>query len=322
MAHRRHQISRVVCVATVIALAWVIAGCGSSSGGGSESKGTVKIGDITGYMPSEIEANILTTVAHRYPELGVKSTSTITTDVPPGWIGLERGDSDVFVEADMPNQQALAKQAQATTKLLGPIYANAAEGWFVPKYVVDGSGAPAAGLHSITQLNNYKNVFGDTLYDDSPGWVSTADDTKRLAAYKLDYKHTELSDTLLVAQVEKAERAHKPILFFFYHPHWLFTRYQLVQLSEPHPFTSKCFSSTADSKCALPSFSAYIGVRKDLEQNAPRFYAFLKHFRISESDMQQLMAKVSVKHQSAAQVAQQWIAEHQSTIKQWVAATA
>jgi glycine betaine/proline transport system substrate-binding protein len=187
--------------------------------------------------------------------------------------------------------------------------------------VVDGAGAPAPGLHSITQLNNYKSLFGDTLYDDSPGWVSTADDTKRLAAYGLGYKHTELSDSLLVAQVEKAEKAHKPILFFFYHPHWLFTRYKLVQLAEPHPFTSNCFTSTADSKCALPSFSAYIAVRRDLKQAEPRFYTFLSHFRISGAEMQQLMAKVSVDHQSAAQVAQQWIAAHQPELKQWASAS-
>lgn len=327
MAQRSHRMSRLVCAALVAAVAGVTGGCGSAaSTGGTKSGGgakatAVKIGDITGYSPSEIEANILAEVAGRYPQLGVSSTSFVTTDVPPGWVGLERGDTDVFLEADMPNQQALANQAKATTSLVGPIYANAGEGWFVPSYVLDGAGAPAPGLHSIAQLNSEKSVFGDTLYDDSPGWVSTADNTKRLAAYGLGYKHIELSDALLVAQVEQAEKTHKPILFFFYHPHWLFTRYKFVQLAEPHPFTSSCFTSTADSKCALPSFSAYIAARNDLKGKAPRFYAFLSDLKISGAEMQELMAKISLDHESAAQVAQQWVSANQSAIKQWVAAT-
>lgn len=311
-------------IVAVVGLTGLLAtGCGSStkSSAGANGHGgtTIKIGDITGYTPSEIEANIFAVVASQHPQLGIAKTSFVTTDVPPGWVGLERGDTDVFVEADMPNQSALVQQAKATTTLLGPIYANATEGFFVPAYAV-GAGAPAAGLTSILQLNRYRNVFGGTLYDDSPGFISTADNTKRIAAYGLDFKHLSLADSVLVAQIEKAEAKKQPILFFFYHPYWLFARYKFVELQEPNPYHAGCFTSGGTNKCAVPSFSAFVAARKDLQTRAPRFYAFLKQVRISVSTMQGLMYKVSVRNEPLAQVAEQWVAANQATINRWMAA--
>jgi glycine betaine/proline transport system substrate-binding protein len=296
------------------------AGCGSSDDASGKAGGgtSVKIAQFPGYPPSEIEANVLATIAAEHPELGVSKTSFVSTDVPAAWAGLGRGDSDVLVEADMPNQQPLFDKTKAETTLLSELYADAGMGFFVPKYVVDGPDAPAAGLKSIDQLNEYRDVFGGKFYDDSPGWASTEYNAKRLKAYGLDFTHVKLSDAALVAQVSRAYERKEPVVFFFYHPHSLFQRYDLVELQEPNPYKEGCFT-TGEDTCALPSFDAWVAARKDLEERAPKFYAFLKEIKISAPEIEGLMQKIDVDKQPVAKVAQGWVEANAEKIDQWVA---
>ena len=83
----------------------------------------------------------------------------------------------------------------------------------------------------------------------------------RLKAYGIDFTHLELSDAALIAAVVRAEERKQPIVFFFYHPHWLFRRFDLLRLQEPNPYHAGCFEDDV-GRCALPSFSAWIAARK------------------------------------------------------------
>lgn len=277
----------------------------------------VKVGYFATYLPSEIEANIIGTIAQKYPELGIDKVEYVGTDVSPAWIGLQRGDIDVLVEVDLPNQQHFLDKAANEVHLVKQLFADAGQGFFVPRFAVEGDNAPATGLKSIDQLAKYKDVFGGKLYDESPGWQSTKYNEMRLKAYGLDFEHLKLADAALVAQVQRAFERKEPILFFFYHPHWLFQKLDVVKLDEPDEYYEGCFTD-GNGKCPVPSFSAWIGARNDFRDRAPKFHALLSNIELSLEQVESLLVKIDVDKTPTKDAAEAWVAEHQAQVDEWV----
>jgi glycine betaine/proline transport system substrate-binding protein len=304
-----------------ITVAAMLAACGSSSSGQSSASAsasagggiTVKAAEFT-WAAAEITDDVIAHVAKTHPQLGVAKLQTTTLDPAPGWAGAERGDLDLLTEVAWPNQQPLYAKAASEVKLVSTTYTGAVQGWFVPSYVV-APGGPAAGLTSVTQLNKYKSVFGDKLYDGDPGWLSTTMNIKRLKGYGIDYQDVASGGTAELAQLKRAYALHQPIVLYLYHPLWVFAKYKLTQLTEPRPYAASCFSS-GSGDCAMPSYEARIAIRNDLEQKAPKFVAMLKRFEIPLSQMETMMAEVNA-GQSATAVADGWAGAHSSLISSW-----
>lgn len=277
----------------------------------------VAIGYFNNYLPAELEANLIDVIVAGHPALGIGRVSLIGTDVTPAWVGIRRGDTDVLVELDLPNQQPLLDKSAGVVVAVGQIYGDSGEGFFVPRYTVEGAGAPAPGLKRVDQLESYKQIFGGTFYDEAPGWQSTKFNSMRLKAYGIDFTHLELSDAALIAAVVRAEERRQPIVFFFYHPHWLFKRFNLLRLEEPNSYHAGCFEQDI-GRCALPSFSASIAARKDLAARAPRFYALLSHIALPIDDVEEMMLKVNTDKRSAHEAATMWVEAHRPEVDRWV----
>ncbi|MDO9356334.1 MAG: glycine betaine ABC transporter substrate-binding protein, partial [Solirubrobacteraceae bacterium] len=202
---------RIVAPAAIFAtLATGIAACGSDSDSGTDSAKAgasggieLKVGQFS-WTAAAVQTEILTQIAKDHPDLGVKSVEATPVDPAPGWVGLQRGDLDLLTEVNLPNQQDFADKAKADVNLVSETYGGATQAWFVPRYAVEGANAPAAGLKSIDQLNQFKDVFDGTLYDSDPGWVTSQQNKKRIKAYGLDLKQSNSSEAALIAQVERA----------------------------------------------------------------------------------------------------------------------
>jgi glycine betaine/proline transport system substrate-binding protein len=311
-------------VPLALALLLGVAACGGSNdggGGGAVSSGskdgvTLKAA-VFSWTAAAVETDILAAIAQEHPELGVKGIDQVKLDPAAGWVGLQRGDVDLLTEANLPNQQPFADKAKVEVDLASKVYGGAVQGWFVPRYAVEGPNAPLAGLKSIDQLNQYKDKLGDTLYDGDPGWITTQQDDKRLKAYGLQLKHVKSSEAALIAQVQRASARKQPLLFFFYRPHWLFSRYDVVQLKEPNPYKPGCFTGSND-KCAIPTQSAWIADRKDLAQRAPKFAAMLEHVQIPLGEIETLLNQVDQKKRDPANVAKAWVDAHKSEVDGWI----
>lgn len=313
----RHR--RLAVLPAVLALA--LAACSSSSSGepapGSASKGIeIKAGQFS-WTAAELQTDILARLAEDHPELGVSEVKAVPVDPATGWVGIQRGDLDVLTEVNLPNQQTFADKAAAEVSLVSKTYGGATQGWFVPKYLVE-PGAPAAGLTSVDQLNQYKDAVGGTLYDSDPGWVTTQQNTKRLQGYGLELEHKTSSEAALIAQLKRSYGRKEPILMYFYHPHWIFNSYDLVQLKEPKPYTDGCFTGTKND-CAIPTLAAWVGARKDLEQRAPKFYAALGKVAIPLTDIESMLDQVDQQKKKPEDVAQAWIDGHKTEIDAWLA---
>ena len=88
------------------------------------------------------------------------------TDAIPGTTlvlaqGLARGDVDIMMEiwTANPAQAFVDGEKAGTTTRLGTTFPDAVEGWYVPRYVVEGENAPAPDLKSVTDAINQGAIY-------------------------------------------------------------------------------------------------------------------------------------------------------------------
>ena len=308
--------SLVAALAAVVALALAACG-GDDEGATAATTGTdgveLKVGQFS-WTAAEVQVEILKAIAEAHPELGVRSIKSVPVDPAAGWVGIKRGDLDVLTEVMLPNQRPLAERASAEVDLVAEVYDGAVQGWFVPRYAVAADG-PLAGLRRVDQVNAYTDKV-DALYDGDPGWITTQQNRKRIAAYGLGIRHATSSEAALIAQVRRAYERREPVLFAFYRPHWLFQRFDLVQLAEPNPYRPGCFEGGRD-RCAIATQASWIAARKDLAERAPRFASALRNVRIPLEEIEALLFQVDGGEEPTA-VARRWVEGHRAEVDAWL----
>jgi glycine betaine/proline transport system substrate-binding protein len=311
--------SRTSAVAAATAIMLGLAACGGgqdSAGSGSSASGGITVDAAQfSWTAAGLTNAILSEIASRKPELGVKGLKTTQLDPAAAWTGARRGDIDLLTEVALPNQQKFVDQANSRVDVVSQTYGNASQGWFVPKYAVQPGGA-LAGLTSVTQLNQYADKLGGKFYDADPGYVTTEQNTKRLKGYGVTLQHVVAGEAAELAQLKRAYGRKEPIVLYLYHPHAVFAQFDMVQLKEPTPFSDGCLT-TGNGACAMPAYSAHIAASKDLQKEAPKFAALLKNLRISLPEMERMQKEVDVDKKEVASVAKQWVASKSGEIDQW-----
>lgn len=312
-----HSVRRAGALAAVLVVATTgLAACGSSGDSDGEE---ITIGTFS-WTAAAVETEIITQIAEENPDLGVSKIKSTNVDPAVGWTGLGRGDIDVLPEVNLPNQQSFADENADTTELVSETYGDAAQGWFVPSYLVEDGGA-AEGLKSVDQLaeKKYADAVGGTLYDSDPGWVTTEQNKARIKGFGLDIKHRPSSEAASLAELKRAYEKEDPILIYLYRPHWVFNEYDLVQLEEPNPYVEGAFEDGGPNDVAIPTLAANIAARKDLEERAPEFYEFLGKISIPLEDIEALQAAAEEDASlEPADLAEQWIEDNQDEVDSWL----
>lgn len=260
---------------------------------------------------------ILAEVVARNPDLGVDQIESTGLGPAPAWAGAQRGDIDLLTEVALPNQQELADQAADRMTLVHQTYGGAKQGWFVPTYATQ-PGQPLEGLTSVTQLGEYADALGGRLVDADPSFITTEQNAKRIAGYGLPLQQVTSSEAAQLAELRRAYERQEPILVYLYHPHWVFAEFDMTQLQEPTPFQEGCFT-TGNGACAMPDYSAWTAASKDLQQQAPAFYAMLQRFELPLADVESMLRDVDVAGQPAEDVAKRWVDANPEVVQQWLA---
>ena len=323
LVHRRHRTGVALCaLLTVSAVLTACGGGGSSFGsgsaGGTGDSITVKAAEFP-WSAAKITNAILAEVATQHPELGVSGIESTTLGPAPAWAGAQRGDVDLLAEVALPNQQELADKANAEVTLVHQTYGDAQQGWFVPTYATE-PGQPLAGLTSVTQLNEYAPALGNKLVDADPSFITTEQNAKRLQGYGLTLEQVASSEAAQLAELRRAYQSREPILVYLYHPHWVFSEFEMTQLQEPNPYTPDCFT-TGNGACAMPPYSVWTAASTNVEKGAPKFYAMLQKFEIPVAEMEDMLKSVDVDKKDPTEVAKQWLGANQQKVQEWVAAT-
>jgi glycine betaine/proline transport system substrate-binding protein len=297
----------------VLVLAALLAACGSGPGSGGYAVRTVQYPWSAAKLTNAILARVVAT----HPGLGVSGLTLIQVGPATGWAGAQRGDVDLITEVAMPNQSALAAKAKAQVQLVHQTYGGAQQGWFVPTYAL-APGQPLAGLHSITQLNQYAGPLGDRLVDSDPSFITTQQNAKRLAAYHITLRQVTSSEAAQLAELRRVYQRHQPIVLYLYHPHWVFQQFAMTQLAEPNPPGGPDCFTTGSGACALQPYAAWTAASTRLRQRAPRFYDLLRHFELPITDIEPMLKSVDVDKQPVEEVAARWVDAHPDQVAGWM----
>ncbi|WP_108662787.1 ABC transporter substrate-binding protein [Acuticoccus kandeliae] len=262
-----------------------------------------------------------------------------TTDVIPGTTlvlnqGMSRGDVDVIMEVWTANtaQAFLDAEAEGKVERLGTTFPDATEGWYVPRYLVEGADAAAPDLKSVEQLADYKELFKDPEEPDKGrflncviGWQCEIVNSKKLIAYGLTDAYSNVrpgAGAALEAAVESAYLRERPVLFYFWSPTWLMGKYDFVQLEEP-PFNQETWdammaSDEPTAATAYPKTKVVIGANTKFTASAPVLREFFMNYGMSSDDTSQALAYMQDNDAEGPEAAEVFLREHEDVWKSWV----
>ncbi|WMS41120.1 ABC transporter substrate-binding protein [Acuticoccus sp. MNP-M23] len=261
------------------------------------------------------------------------------TDVIPGTTlilnqGLARGDVDLLMEVWTANtaQSFLDAEADGKVTRLGATFPDAIEGWFVPRYMVEGENAPAPDLTSVDQLPEYKALFEDPeepdkgrFYNCVIGWQCEVVNSKKLTAYGLDDDFTNIrpgAGAALEAAVEAAYLREKPVLFYHWAPTWLIGKYDFVMLDEPDydkaVWDEMMAADTPTEATAYPQTRVVIGANVDFTSKSDALTDFLTAYSTTSAQTSSALAYMRENDASPEEAAEDFLRNSEDVWSTWV----
>lgn len=262
-----------------------------------------------------------------------------TTEIPGSTIpltnGLARGDVDILMEVWRNNlAEVWAKAAdRGVVKDIGPNFPDAEQGWYVPRYVVEGPDAPAPDLKSVSDLPRYTDLFRDReepgkgrFYNCIAGWSCEIVNTRKLEAYGLNAYYTNFlpgTGEALSAAVAGAVKRKRPILFYYWSPSWLDGLYDFVKLEEPE-YNEAAFEALRDPDKPLLGGVAYalasvaVGVNTEFSEDAPDLIRVLTAYNTTSAMVSDALGQMRENDLTAEQVADLFLRQNPDHWADWL----
>ncbi len=248
-------------------------------------------------------------VARYIMEKGYKcETDAIPGSSTPLLNGMMRDDVDVLMEIWTNNTVEAWEKGLKAGKFAdgGSNFNDAVQGWYVPKYVVEGDNAPAKGLKSVKDLPKFKEVFKDPedpskgrFLNCISGWSCEVVNGKKLKAYGLEDSFTNFRpgtgaalDTAVISALKKK----KPILFYYWGPSQIMGKYEqdLVMIEEPAYDKAIWDKMQAEENpkeaTAYSVTNVIVGLNKGFKDSAPQLAEFLDKYETTSSEISKALA--------------------------------
>jgi len=228
---------------------------------------------------------------------------------------LANGDIQVFAEEWIGRSEAWNKAAAAGKVVgVGAPIEGATEGWYVPRYLVEGEGAKAPKLKSIADLGQYAELFRDPeepgkgrFYNCPAGWTCELENTQMLQSYGLSDQYTNFrpgTGPALDAAIVSATKRKQPILTYYWSPTPLLGRVDMVQL-KPRDGEAKRIQVQA-------------GLSKPFHDGAPELVAVLSRVNVPIELLNRTLAEQAEAKQDAPTAAKALLKAHPELWQAWV----
>ncbi|HCX13867.1 MAG TPA: ABC transporter substrate-binding protein [Rhodospirillaceae bacterium] len=266
-------------------------------------------------------------------------TDAIPGSTIPMMQGVAQGDIDVAMEVWKDNVTNVWQRAleHGKVKELGVNFPDAEQGWYVPRYLVEGDlerniKPLAPGLKSVTDLPTYKDVFSDPeekgkgrFYNCVAGWNCEVINSAKLKAYGLSDYYTNFrpgTGAALAAAIGGAYLRGEPILAYYWTPTWVLGKYDLIQLNEPPWNQTDWDGLSADPEypraVAYPVVSVWIGVNTKFANNAPDLIKFLTAYATSAALVNEALSYMREHNVEAEDAARHFLSMYPKVWKSWV----
>jgi glycine betaine/proline transport system substrate-binding protein len=257
----------------------------------------------------------------------------------PLFNGMARGDMHVMMEVWSNNTPPswTAGVAAGTLVELGVNFPDAVQGWFVPRYLVEGERAPARGLRSVADLPRFKALFRDPeepakgrFLNCIAGWQCELVNSKKLHAYGLAAHYTNFrpgTAAALDAAILSAIKRRRPVLFYYWGPTWLLGQVadEVVMLDEPAYDAQKwaALDRVSDPReareaTAYPIVEVRVGATRAFVERAPAIAACLRRYRTSAKLVSEALAHMQRTKGSADDAARHFLKTRPELWRGWV----
>jgi len=242
-------------------------------------------------------------------------TDEIPGSTLPLLAGMRRGDIDVTMEIWVDNVTEPWSEGLAAGEVvgLGTNFPDAIQGWFVPRYLVEGDAergieAAAPDLRSVADLPDYTALFRDPeeprrgrFYNCILGWSCEVVNTKKLHAYGLEEYYTNFrpgAGAALAAVISSNYRRGRPFVAYYWGPTWVLGQFDLMMLEEP-AYDPEIWDRMAaedwpDEATAYPIVEVVVGANAEFAAEAPATVAFLENYETTNALISTALAYMDV----------------------------
>lgn len=237
--------------------------------------------------PTKIASLILQDMGYEVKETAADAGSV--------YMGLSRGDLDVFMDAWVPMHQTYLDKFEGKIESTAVSYPEADTGWTVPTYMED--------VNSLEDLKGREGEFDNEFYGIEAGAGATIESDEIIEAYEFDFKQVSSSEGGMLAQAQRLMEQEKPVVFYGWRPHTMFNKFDLKVLTN-----EKGFFETS---------SVQVITNSELKDNAPEAYEFLSNWNISLDEVEEMIVKIE-EGQEPEEVAQEWIDNNQDKVNEMI----
>ncbi|MBO0891255.1 MAG: glycine betaine ABC transporter substrate-binding protein, partial [Acidothermales bacterium] len=274
-------------------------GGGKSLGGGGGGGGSGSKQVTIGMIPWDEDIAVTELWKQLLEAKGYKVTVQ-QLDAGPLFSGVASGSLSFFMDAWLPNTHAKYwKQFGPKVDDVGVWYEPADLGLAVPDYVTN--------VKTLADLKAHMSEFGGkvTGIEASAGEMDLAQH-KVLPAYGIDSKALVQSSTpAMLAALQKAYSAKKPIVVTLWRPHWAFSTYKIHYLSDP-------------KKAWGQPDKIHTIMSKKFAKNDPKVQGWLKNFKLNADQLQGLEKQTHNKTGAPLSAAvKTWVSQNKSLTDSW-----
>nr|WP_231567274.1 glycine betaine ABC transporter substrate-binding protein [Sporosarcina sp. ZBG7A] len=270
----------------------MLGACGSddskdkSTAGASEDK-TITFG-VTPWTstvpPTKIAKLIIEDMGYEVKE--------IKADAGNVYIGLSRGDIDVFMDAWLPAHEKHIEKYKDNIEETAVSYDDVQTGMVVPTYMKD--------INSVSDIKGKEKQFNNEMYGIEDGASATGIINEMLEGYDLDLKQVNSSEGGMLAQAQRKMSSNEPVVFYGWRPHTMFNKFDLKVLEDEQNF--------------FQTASVKVITNKELKKNSTDVYEFLSNWSISIDDVENMIEEIENEGTDPEVVAQEWIDNNQDKV--------
>lgn len=303
------KIMRILAFAMII-LALTV----SVSAEGQSEAGTVKLvfGDVS-WDSVQVHNRIAAFIIQNGLE-GNYEVDYVPGDTLPIINGVIQGDIDIDMESWHSNFRDAYEKGIATGNMidLGPNYPDGPQGWWIPRYLVEGSDAQAPGLKSVADLPKYAHLFPDpedpgkgAIYGGVAGW-------SQMEISEAIFNEAGLGDTYnlviagsgaaLAGTMVGAYEKREPWIGYYWAPTAVLGRLDMIRLK----------GSEYDKA------EVNILVNKRVVEEAPEVVEFLKNYSTTVDDNNEFLAKMSAEDWDTQETAIWFLKNKEDVWTKWV----
>ncbi len=243
--------------------------------------------------------------SHLLRKLGYEPVVTVLS-VPVTFASLKNKDIDVFLGNWMPAMEADIRPyaADGSVEVLGANLTGAKYTLAVPAYTHE------AGLKDFADIKRYAAELKHEIYGIEPG-----NDGNRLVLGLIksnqfglgDFKLVESSEQGMLAQVERAIAARKPIVFFGWEPHPMNTRFDMRYLSGGDGSFGPDFGGA----------TVFTNVRAGYLRECPNVGRLLRNLKFSLRGESEVMAGILERKLPPESAAAEWLERNPDALAIW-----